>query len=429
MTGLAAVVGGTIVFTPPADWSGEVTIGYSLTDTFGSTDAGTVTVLVEAVNDAPVGVIDSIVLSNYLPTSLEVLANDSDVEGDPLSIVGFGQAENGTVEIIDGQIFYTPDTGWVGEDTFTYTISDGNGGVTTVDVLVDVLASALIAAIGLADTVGTDLLEIQTIEPLSLARIALDTPKAIRLLTDAIFQSISAMQLPIVLLLLGALWFLVGGTPWVTGLLSKRRHWAVVWVGSEDKLEVHGQPSADSPTLFKLLPNARGLLSTGRAVKAEDGTMWLPIETDTGQGWVNRHNVTEDIDGIEFAADRLPNHLVNRLARTRHRRLGSALVGTRGMFVSLNGQAVNVPTDRISEILTNDHDGEAPSLLDLFLDSWNAQDHETAIDAPLERSHLIPAECKNYHYLSVRSPGSPGWMIFFEYRQGRARIAGLGAEA
>jgi hypothetical protein len=73
------------------------------------------------------------------------------------------------------------------------------------------------------------------------------------------------------------------------------------------------------------------------------------------------------------------------------------------MFLSLNGQAVNVPAKHINAILTNDHDGEAPSLLDLFLESWN--------------------------YLNIRTPGSPGWMVFFEYRHGRARIAGLGAEA
>ncbi|HSR44476.1 MAG TPA: immunoglobulin-like domain-containing protein [Acidimicrobiia bacterium] len=426
--GTVTVAGGTLSFAPRADWFGEVTIGYTLTDPFGSMDGGTVVVIVEAVNDAPVGGIDSILLSDYLPSGLDVLENDWDVDGDVLSLVGFSQPENGTVEIIDGRIHYTPDTGWVGQESFTYTVSDGNGGVTTVEVLVEVLSSALIAAIGLADTVGTDLLEID-LEPLSLARVALDTPRAIRLLTEAIFQSVSAMQLPMILLLLGALWFLVGGTPWATGLTTKRRHWAVVWVGAEEKLSVHSEPSADSNPAFKLLPNTRGLVSTGRTVKDAAGTTWLPIECDSGQGWVNRRNVTEDIDEIEFNSDRRPSRLVNRLARARRRRLGSALVGTRGMFVSLNGQAVNVATDRITEILTNDQDGEAPSLLDLFLESWKSQDHEISVDAPLERSHLIPAECKNYHYLNVRSPGSPGWMIFFEYRQGRARIAGLGAEA
>jgi len=237
------------------------------------------------------------------------------------------------------------------------------------------------------------------------------------------------MQLPLILLLLGAFWFLVGGTPWATGLMVKRRHWAVVWVGAEEKLLVHTEPSEESMTAFKLLPNSRGLVSTGRAFKDQTGQQWIPIEVEAGRGWVKRHNLTEDIDGIEFAADRTPGRLIDRLARAPRRRLGSGLLGTRGMFLSLDGHAVNVPAKDITAILTNNHDGEAPSLLDLFLESWKSNNHQLSIDAPLERSNLVPAECKNYHYLNIRTPGSPGWMVFFEYRHGRARIAGLGAEA
>jgi hypothetical protein len=179
-------------------------------------------------------------------------------------------------------------------------------------------------------------------------------------------------------------------------------------VGAEDKLIVHTEPSEESRTAFKLLPNTRGLVSTGRVYKDATGQQWVPIEVEAGAGWVKRHNLTEDVDGVEFAADRTPSRLINRLARAPRRRLGSGLLGTRGVFLSLNGQAVNVPAKDINAILTNDHDGEAPSLLDLFLESWKSSNHELSIDAPLERSNLVPAECKNYHYL---------------------RIAGLGAEA
>ncbi len=422
--------GESIVFTPPADWFGEVSVDYSLTDSFGSTAVGSVVVIVEAVNDAPVGGADSIVLSNYLVTVLEVLSNDFDIEGDTLTIVGYTNAEHGRVEYVDGELRYTPDAAWVGVDQFTYTVSDGRGGRATVEVDVETPASALIAAIGMAGTVGTGLLQVDVPEPQALTRLALNSPQAVRLWKDVFFQSVSAMQIPLILLLIGGFWALVGGTPWATGLLAARRYWAVVWVGPEEKLDVYEEPSEESASLFKLQPNARGLVSTGRPVKdPKTGTTWIPIEAEAGRGWVNRAHLTEDIDEIEFAGDRRPQKLVDRMAKTRWRRLRRGLLGTRGMFVALNGQAVNVPSDQINEILTNDHDGEAPSLLDLFLESWRSPVYELAIDATLERSHLIPAQCKNYHYLSVRSPGSPGWLIFFEYRHGRARIAGLGAEA
>ncbi|MDF1597591.1 MAG: DUF5011 domain-containing protein [Acidimicrobiia bacterium] len=428
--GTASADHGAIVFLPPADWFGEASIGYSLTDSFGSVASGSVSVVVNPVNDPPRAGSDVIVLASYLASILDVLHNDYDVEGETLTIVSVTQGEHGTVELVDGKVLYTPHTGWVGTDNFTYTVSDPNGATTVVDVSAEVVSSALITAIGLSGIVGTGLLEIDPPEPLTLARVALDTPHAIRLFTQAFFQSLSAMQLPLVLLLFAALWFLVGGTPWATGLLARRRHWAVVWVGPEDKLNVYTEPSERSSVAFKLLPNARGLVSIERPVRdAETGTVWLPVSADIGHGWVNRANVTEDVDSIEFASDLRPNRLVDRLARLRRRGIGSGLLDGRGMFVALNGQAVNVPGDQVLDILTNDHGGEAPSLLELFLESWRSSNHELAVDAPLERSHLIPAECKNYHYLSVRSPGSPGWMIFFEYRRGRARIAGLGAEA
>ncbi|MFW2340598.1 MAG: immunoglobulin-like domain-containing protein, partial [Acidimicrobiia bacterium] len=428
--GEASVADDVVVFTPPADWSGDVTIGYSLTDDFGSTSSGSISISVEPVNDPPTAVPDAIVLDNYLTTSLEVLRNDTDIEGDSLSLFSFTQPEHGTVELIDGELRYTPETGWSGEDTFTYTIIDSNGASSTVEVVVEVLPAALSAAIELAGVVGTGLLEIAIPEPTVLARVALDSPRAVRLFAEAVFQSVSALQIPLIVLLIGALWFLVGGTPWMTGLLAKRRHWAVVWVSAEDKLNVYAEPNESSSAVFKLLPNARGIVSLGRPIKdRETGITWLPIEADAGRGWANLANLTEDIDEIEFSADRRPAGLIDRLARLRRRTLGSALYGARGMFVSLNGQAVNVPSKQVADILTNNHGGEAPSLLELFLESWRSGNHELAVDAPPERAQLIPAECKNYHYVSVRAPGSPGWMVFFEYRHGRARIAGLGAEA
>ncbi len=60
-----------------------------------------------------------------ISTTLAVLANDSDWENDPLTVVGGGAAQHGTVSFISTGVIYTPTTGYLGTDTFTYTVSDG----------------------------------------------------------------------------------------------------------------------------------------------------------------------------------------------------------------------------------------------------------------------------------------------------------------
>jgi hypothetical protein len=71
---------------------------------------------------------------------IDVLANDSDEDGDSIEIVTIGDAANGTVTVnSDGSLTYTPDAGFKqGTDSFEYTVSDGNGGFDTATVIVDV---------------------------------------------------------------------------------------------------------------------------------------------------------------------------------------------------------------------------------------------------------------------------------------------------
>ena len=96
-------------------------------------------VQVGAVNDAPVAVADAVQTSEDTEILIRVLANDSDIEGDPLVISSATGAKNGSTQIIaDTEIIYTPAPDWNGTDTFVYTISDGGGKTATAQVKVQV---------------------------------------------------------------------------------------------------------------------------------------------------------------------------------------------------------------------------------------------------------------------------------------------------
>ena len=64
--------------------------------------------------------------------------NATDIDGDSLTIANITQGNNGTVQISNNQIIYTPNQNFNGTDTFTYTISDGNGGQVTKSITVSV---------------------------------------------------------------------------------------------------------------------------------------------------------------------------------------------------------------------------------------------------------------------------------------------------
>ncbi|MEW6167713.1 MAG: retention module-containing protein, partial [Pseudomonadota bacterium] len=129
---------GTFTYTPNESFNGTDTFTYTISDGNGGTDTATVTVNVGAVNDPPLAVNDVVQTPEDTPITIGVLANDSDPDGDPLTITGFTQPANGTVTIVDGNPVYTPNPDFTGTDTFTYTISDGNGGSDTATVTINV---------------------------------------------------------------------------------------------------------------------------------------------------------------------------------------------------------------------------------------------------------------------------------------------------
>lgn len=99
--------------------------------------------VVVEVNTDPVAGDDVAELTQGEMVVIDLLANDSDADGDPLTLVSIGAASFGTVEIIDGQAVYTPDESYVGADSFSYTVSDGEGGTVQGSVSLQVAASEI----------------------------------------------------------------------------------------------------------------------------------------------------------------------------------------------------------------------------------------------------------------------------------------------
>ncbi len=135
--GTVAINGTTVDYTPNADWSGADSFTYTVTDGT-DTAVGTVNITVNAVNDAPMAIADAITTDEDVTVNIAVLTNDTDVELDTLSVQSVTQGTNGTVAINGTTVDYTPNSGFYGTDSFTYTTSDGNGGTDTATVNVTV---------------------------------------------------------------------------------------------------------------------------------------------------------------------------------------------------------------------------------------------------------------------------------------------------
>jgi Bacterial Ig domain len=91
-------------------------------------------------NKDPVAENETAITARGVPVTVNVLANDSDPDGDPLEVVGVTQGANGEVALNDdGTVTYTPAEGFDGTDSFTYTVDDDHGGQATGTVTVTVL--------------------------------------------------------------------------------------------------------------------------------------------------------------------------------------------------------------------------------------------------------------------------------------------------
>jgi len=129
---------GAFDYTPAPGWSGADSFTYTAVDGNGGSDAATVTITVSADNDAPASTDDSYGTNEDVPLQVVtpgVLGNDGDPDGDVLTaVVATGPANGALVLSADGSFTYTPTANFHGEDSFTYTADDANGGTSSATV-------------------------------------------------------------------------------------------------------------------------------------------------------------------------------------------------------------------------------------------------------------------------------------------------------
>jgi VCBS repeat-containing protein len=113
---------------------------YTVSDGNGGNDTATVTVTINGIsdNDPPVAVNDTATTPEDTPITIDVLNNDFDINGDTLTVDSVTQGTNSSAINNGGNVTYTPALNFTGIDSFTYTVSDGNGGTDTATVTVNV---------------------------------------------------------------------------------------------------------------------------------------------------------------------------------------------------------------------------------------------------------------------------------------------------
>jgi serine protease AprX len=116
--------GGNIMYTPYIDKNGADSFTYTISDGKGGTDTGTVNITINPINDAPAANAQSVTTTK--DTQVAIALTGSDVDGDTLTFSIVDAPTNGLMSGTAPNLTYTPNTGFVGNDSFTFKVNDGS---------------------------------------------------------------------------------------------------------------------------------------------------------------------------------------------------------------------------------------------------------------------------------------------------------------
>ena len=128
-----------LIYTPDPNFSWLDSFTFRVSDGKADSVPATVMISVAPVNDPPTAKDDKIVTQEDTPATIDVLANDTEVDNELITISEITQGKGGSVTINnDGMLTYTPKANFSGTDTFTYTVTDRAGEKDTAKVTVEV---------------------------------------------------------------------------------------------------------------------------------------------------------------------------------------------------------------------------------------------------------------------------------------------------
>lgn len=128
-----------LTYTPVANYNGPDSFTFKANDGTSDSKVTTISISLAPLNDAPIALRDTASTRKNTAITISVTSNDSDVDGDVLTVTSVTQGANGTVALAGGgSVTYTPKRNFFGTDTFSYTISDGKGSTATATVTMTV---------------------------------------------------------------------------------------------------------------------------------------------------------------------------------------------------------------------------------------------------------------------------------------------------
>jgi hypothetical protein len=134
---------GSFLYAPNADFTGVDGFEYRVTDGLEESNLAKVKIVVEPLNYVPEAVDDVVSTHEETPVDINVLENDLGLGDTPLELTILSEPESGTVEIIENQVRYSPEEGFIGDDTFSYEVIDVDGESSTAVVTITVVPKTI----------------------------------------------------------------------------------------------------------------------------------------------------------------------------------------------------------------------------------------------------------------------------------------------